>query len=226
MDCSIPGFPVLHYLPELAQTHACCVGDAILCILSSVAPLSSHLQSFPASGSFPMSQLFAAGGQSIGVSASTSVLPMNIHSWFILGLIGSMSLLFKGLSKVFSRTQFESINSLVLSLLNGPTLTSVHDYWKNHSFDYTDLCLQSNVSAFNMLSRFVIVFLPRSKCQGCSHHKQWFWNPRKESLSVFPLFPHLFGMKWWDWMPWSSYFECSILSQLFTLLFHFHQEAL
>ena len=60
--------------------------------------------------------------------------------------------------------QFKSINSLALSLLNGPTLTSIHDYWKNHSFDYTDLCWQSDVSAFNMLFRFVITFLPRSKC--------------------------------------------------------------
>ena len=59
--------------------------------------------------------------------------------------------------------QFESINSLELSLLYGPTVTSVHDYWKNHSFDYTNLCRQSDVSAFNTLSRFVIAFLPRSK---------------------------------------------------------------
>ena len=59
--------------------------------------------------------------------------------------------------------QFKSINSSVLSLLYGPTLTSIHDYWKNHSFYYMDLCQQSNISTFNMLSRFVIAFLPRSK---------------------------------------------------------------
>ena len=104
MDCSIPGFPVLHYLPELAQTHACCVGDAILCILSSLAPLSSHLQSFPASGSFLTSQLFASGGQSIGASASAWLLPVNIQGWFSLRLTGLISLLFKGLSRVFSST--------------------------------------------------------------------------------------------------------------------------
>ena len=73
-------------------------------ILSSVIPFSSCLHSFPASGSFPMSQLFALGGQSIGVSASTSVLPMNTQEWFPLGWTGWISLQFKGLSRVFSST--------------------------------------------------------------------------------------------------------------------------
>ena len=71
---------------------------------SSVVPFSSHLQSFPASGSFPMSQFFASGGQSIGVSASASVLPMNIQGWFPLGWTGGISLQSKGLSRVFSNT--------------------------------------------------------------------------------------------------------------------------
>ena len=79
MDCSTPGFPVPHQLLELAQTHVHWVVDAIQpSVLSSVIPFSSYLQSFPASGSFPRSQFFASGGQSIGVSASKSVLPMNI----------------------------------------------------------------------------------------------------------------------------------------------------
>ena len=76
LDCNTPGFPVLHYLLEFAQTHANRGGDPT--ISSSVVPFSSCLQSFPASVSFPMSQLFTSGGQSIGVSASASVLPMNI----------------------------------------------------------------------------------------------------------------------------------------------------
>ena len=59
--------------------------------------------------------------------------------------------------------QFKTISSLVFSLLHGPTLTSIHDHWENHAFDYTDLCWQSNVSVFNMMSRLVIAFLPRSK---------------------------------------------------------------
>ena len=73
-------------------------------ISSSVIPFSSHLQSFPASGSFPMSQFFTSGGQSIGVSGSTSVLPMNIQDWFPLGWTGWISLQSKGLSRVFSNT--------------------------------------------------------------------------------------------------------------------------
>ena len=73
-------------------------------ISSSVVSFSSHLQSFPASGSFQMSQLFASGGQSIGVSASTSVFPMNIQDWFPLGWTGLISLQSKGLSRVFSNT--------------------------------------------------------------------------------------------------------------------------
>ena len=97
--------------------------------------LFSCLQSSPAWGSFPMSQLFASGGQSIGALASASVLPMNIQGWFPLGLTFLISLQSKGLSRVFSNTQFKSINSLLFSFLYGPTLTFIHDYWKNHSFD-------------------------------------------------------------------------------------------
>ena len=85
MDCSTPGLQVHHQLPESTQTHVHRVGDAI----PPSYPLSSpspHLQSFPASGSFPVSQFFTLGGQSIGVSASTSVLPMNIQDWSPLGL--------------------------------------------------------------------------------------------------------------------------------------------
>ena len=104
-------------------------------ILSSVVPFSSHLQSFPASGSFQMSQLFTSGSQSIGVSASTSILPMNIQHWFPLAWTDWMSLLSKGLSTVFSTPQYKSINSSALRILYSPTLTSMHDYWKNYSFD-------------------------------------------------------------------------------------------
>ena len=92
--------------------------------------------------------LFPSGGQSIGVSASTSVLPMNIQDWFPLGWTGWISLQAKGLSRVFSNTTVQKHHSSVLSFLYSPTVTSIHDYWKNYSFDYTDLCWQSNVSAF------------------------------------------------------------------------------
>ena len=101
---------------------------------SSVTPFSSSPQSYPASESFPMSWLLASGGQSIGASASASVLPMNIQGWFPLGLTDLISLQSKGLSRVFSKPHFENINSSVLTLLYGPTLISIYDYWKNHQF--------------------------------------------------------------------------------------------
>ena len=101
-------------------------------ISSSAVPFSFHLQSFPASGSFQTSQFFTSGG----VSASIiQFLPMNIQDWFPLGWTGWISLQSKGLSRVFSTTQFKSISSSVFSFLYSPTLTSIHDYWKNHSFD-------------------------------------------------------------------------------------------
>ena len=104
-------------------------------ISSCVIPFSSRPQSFPASGSFQMNQFFASGGQRIGVSASTSVLPLNIQDWFPLGWTGWISLQSKGLSKVFSITTIKSINSSSLSFLYSPSLTLIHDYWENHSFD-------------------------------------------------------------------------------------------
>ena len=103
MDFSSPGFPVHHQLPEFTQTHVHWVGDAIQ-TSSSVIPFSYCLQSFQASGSFQMSQFFASGGQSIGVSASTSVLPKNIQDWFPLIWTGWISLQSKELSRVFSNT--------------------------------------------------------------------------------------------------------------------------
>ena len=102
-------------------------------ISSSVIPFSSSPQSFPASGSFQMSQLFASGGQCIGVSASVSVLPMNIQDWFSLGWTGWISFQSKGLSRVFSNTTVQKHQFLVLSFLYSPTLTPIHDHWKNHS---------------------------------------------------------------------------------------------
>ena len=91
MDCSTPGFPVHLQLPELAQTHVHPVGDAVQ-PSHPVVPFSSRLQSFPASGAFPMSHIFTSGGQSIGVSASASGLPVNIQDWSPLGLTGWVSL--------------------------------------------------------------------------------------------------------------------------------------
>ena len=117
-------------------------------ISSSVIPFSSCLQSFPASGSLLISWFFASGGQIIGALASASVLPMNIQNWFPLGWTGWISLNSKGLSRVFSNTTVWKHQFFGAQLSLRPTLTSIYDHWKNHSLDQTDLCWQSNVSAF------------------------------------------------------------------------------
>ena len=101
----------------------------------SAVHFSSCPQSSPASRSFQMSQLFTSGGQSIGVSASASVLPMNTQDWSPLGWTGWISLQSRDSQESSPTPQFKSINSLALSFLYSPTLTSIHDDWKNHSFD-------------------------------------------------------------------------------------------
>ena len=139
MDCSTPGFLVLHYvlsLLKLMSTESvmpsnCLILQLPLLLLSSTFP---SIRVF-----FPMSRLFASGGQSIGASASASDLPMNIQGSFPMGLMGLISLLSKGFSKEsFPALQLESFNSSALSVLYDSTLTFVRDYRKNHSFDYMD----------------------------------------------------------------------------------------
>ena len=117
-------------------------------ISSSVVSFSSCLQSFSASGSFSISLLFTSDGQSIGVAASASVLPMNIQDWFLSGLPGWIFLKPRDSQESSPTPQFKSINYLALSFLYVPILTTIHDYWKKHSFDYKDFCQQSDVSAF------------------------------------------------------------------------------
>ena len=135
IDCSTPVFPVHHQLLELAQTHVQWVweGSHHSPISSSVIPFFSCLQSFPISGFFPMSQFFTSGGQSIGVSALASVLPMNIQDWFPLGWTCWISLKSKGLSTVFSNTtvqkhKFFSAQVFFIIQLSHPYVTTGHDY--------------------------------------------------------------------------------------------------
>ena len=103
VDWSMPGFLVLHHLTEFAQIHVHWVSDAIQSF-HPLLPLHLYPSSFPVLGSFPVSQLFTSGDQSITASASASVLPVNIQDWFPLGLTGLISLLSKGLLRVFSST--------------------------------------------------------------------------------------------------------------------------
>ena len=107
MDCSLSGFPVFRSVPEFAHTRVHWVLDAIQ-PSRPLSPPFSCPQSFPASGSLPMNWLFTLGGQSIGASASMSVLPMCIQGWFPLGLTG-LILLSKGLSRVFSSTTLQKL---------------------------------------------------------------------------------------------------------------------
>ena len=136
-----------------------------LTISSSVVPCSSCLQSFPTSESFQMSQLFAWGGQNIGVSASASLLPMNTQvisfrmDWMdLLAVQGTLKgLLQKKKKKESSPTpQFKIINSSALRFLYTPTLTSIHDYWKDHSLDNTSVGKVVSL-LFNTLSRFAML---------------------------------------------------------------------
>jgi len=103
---------------------------------------------FPNIRVFSNDQFFTSGGQSIGVSTSAAVLPMNIQGWFPLGWTGWISLCPRDSQESFPTPQFKNINSSALSFLYSLALTSIHDYWKNNSFDLMDLCWQSNVSAF------------------------------------------------------------------------------
>ena len=139
MACSKPCFFVLHSLLEFVQTYVHWVNDAIQPSHPLSPPSPPALNLSQISGSLPMSLFFVSCGQSIGAPASASVLPMNIQSWFPLGLTG-LILLSQGLQESFPALQLESINSLAPSLLYGPTLIFVHDYWKKHSFDYMTIC--------------------------------------------------------------------------------------
>ena len=134
VDCSMSGLPVHHQLSELAQTHVHWVYDAIQ-PSHPLLSFSFYLQSCPVSGSFPVIQFFRSGGQCIGVSASTSVLPMNIQDWFPLDGLVSSPCSPRDSQESSPTPQFKSINSLVLSFLYSSTLTSIHDHWKNHSLD-------------------------------------------------------------------------------------------
>ena len=130
-------------------------------ISCSVIPFSSCPQSLPASGSFPMSQLFASGDQSIGVSASTSVLPMNTQDWSPLGWTGWISLLSKGLSRVYSNTTVQKLQFFGAQL----SPQSTYHMTTGKTIALTRWTFVGKVMSlfFNMLSRLVITFLPKSK---------------------------------------------------------------
>ena len=173
-------------------------------ISSSVTPFSFCLQSVPASESFPVSYLFALDDQSIGVSVSTSVLPMNIQDLFPLGLTGWISLQSKGLSRIFSNTTIQKHQFLGTQL----TLKSIHNYWKNNSLDCMDLCRQSNV-CFLICCLSLQSFFPRSKLLLVSlvqSPSAVILDPKKTVSHCFHCFP--------IYLPWSGGTGCHDLSFL------------
>ena len=201
MDCSTPGCPIDHQLLELAQTHVHRVSDDI----QPSHPLSSP--SSPAFNfsqhqwvSFPMSQFFAPGGQSIGASATALVIPMNIQSWFPVGLtdltLKSLLQCHSMKASILQHSAFFIVQLSHLYTTAGETIA---------------LTIQMFVGKvmfllFSTLSRLIIASAPRSKCLLIS----WLQilstvilKPKKIKSVTFPTFPPFIAMKWWDWMSWS-----------------------
>ena len=160
MTCSTPRSLVFHYLLELVQSHVHWGQWCHPTISSAVTPFSACPQSFPVYGSFPTSQLLASHGQSNGASASASVLPMNIQGWFPLGLTGLISLLSKGLWRVFSSTTVRKHQFFFTVQLLRPYMTT----GKTIALTLWNFVGKVMSLFFNTLYRFVIAFLPRSKC--------------------------------------------------------------
>ena len=160
--------------------------------------ISSCPHSFPASGSCPKSQFFATGDQNIGASTSASVLPMNIWGWFsfqtdwfdFLDVQGTL----KNLQHHNLKASILQCSSFFMVQLSHPYMTT------GKIIALTRWTFVGKLTSlfFNTLSRFVIAFLPKSKdllVSWLQRHPQWFWSPRNENLSLFPLFPLLFAMK-------------------------------
>ena len=199
MNHNTPGLPVHHQLPESTQIHVHCDSETIQ-PSHPLSTLSSGRQSFPASGSFQMSQFFTSGGQSIGVSASTSGPPMNTQDscprmdWLdLLAVQGTLQSL---LQHHGSKASILPCSTFLIVQLSHPYMTT------GKTIALTRWTSVGEVMSllFNMLSRFVITFLPRSKhlLNSCLQ------SPSPVILEpLFPLFPHQFAMKWWDQMPWS-----------------------
>ena len=206
MNRSTPGLPVHHQLPEFTQTHVHQVGDAI----QPSHPLSSP--SPPAPNPSQHQSLFqwvnsAWGGQSTGVSALASFLPKKSQGWSPSEWTGWISLQSRGLSRVFSNTtvQKHQFFGTQFSLWSS---SHIHTWLTLTRWTFVGKLMSL---LFNMPSRLVIVFLPRSKHLSIS----WLQSPsavileppKIKSVNVFTVSPS-FAMKWWDWMPWSSSTEC------------------
>ena len=164
-------------------------------ISSSATSFSFCFQSFPATGFFPMNRLFASGGQS--TRASASVLPMKIQGWFPLRLLVWSPCCSRDSQESSPAPQFNSTTSLALSLLDGPTLTSICDYWKNHSFAYMEVCQQSGLCF--LICCLVCHSFPL-KVQASSNVMATVTlcsdsGAQENNMSLLPLFPLLIAMR-------------------------------
>ena len=193
MDCSKPGRPVHHQLPEFTQTHVHWVSDAI----QPSHPLSSPSLTFNLSQHQGLFKWVSSSHQVAKVlefQASTSVLPTNIQDWYPLGWTGWISLQSKGLSRVFSNTTVQK-HQFFDTQLYSPTLTSIHDHWKNHSLTRWTFVGKVMSLLLNVLSRLVITFLPRNKCLFISWLQSpspVIWKPpRMKSATVSTVSPSI-----------------------------------
>ena len=188
MECTMPGIPVHHQLPELAQTPVQWVGDAIQPSHPLLSP-SPPAFNLTASGSFQMSQLFASGGQS---SFSFNISPSNVHSGLIsfrmdwLDLLAAQGTLKSLLQHHSSKASILQCSAFFIMQISHPYMTT------GNTIDLTRQTFVGKVMSllFNMLSRLVITFLPRSKClliSWCNHHLQWFWSPKRLQKSQIRL---------------------------------------
>ena len=181
MNCSMPDSSVLHYLPEFDQIHVHWVSDAIqpLNPLPPPSPFAFNLSWYQdlfqwVSSSHQVAKYWSFSFSSHSSNEYLGLIFFRIDWFDLFAIQGTLKTL----------VQHHNLKASVLqhSNLYGRTLTSIYDYWRNHSFDCTDFCWQSMSLLFNMLSRFVIAFLPRSKhllFNSCSHYLEWFWSPRR-----------------------------------------------
>ena len=209
INCSMPGLPVHHQLPEFTQTHVHWVSDAVQRSHPLWSPSPPALKSFPASGSFPVSQFLASGGQNIGVSASTSVLPMNIQDWFPLGWTGQISLQSKGLSSLLqhhsSKTEILWCSAFFTVQLSHPYMTT------GKSVALARWTFVSKVVSLlsDMLSRLLRAFIPKNKLLLIS----WLQSPSAVVLEPNKIKSHCFHC-FPIYFPWNDGTRCHDLSFL------------
>ena len=195
--------PCLSLSPR-ACSNSCPLSCWCHTTISSCHPLLLLTSIFPSIR--VLSQPFTSGGQRIGASAQHQFFQWIFRTDFLQDWLVGSPCSPRDSQESSPTPQFKSINSPVLSLLYGPTLTPIHDYWKNHSFDYKTFVGKIMSLLFNMLSRFVIVFLPRRNCLLILWLKSLsavILEPKKTKSVTVSIVSASIWYEWWDQMPWS-----------------------